>query len=152
MHDFPVCLFNSAFRGCQNPINGLCVVALSALSRHGSVILNPDKVRYVRAGLEQVGGLCRVGSGRVRVVGCGIIQTTSAPSRVNTGQHNAVQSVAEISPIQPPRVRRRCAGSPGRPTDPFIVAQRHPGRDKAKWGRTSGLISGRHVRRPLQWR
>jgi len=23
MHDFPVCLFNPAFRGCQNPINGL---------------------------------------------------------------------------------------------------------------------------------
>jgi len=27
MHDFPVCLFNPAFRGCQNPINGLCVPA-----------------------------------------------------------------------------------------------------------------------------
>ena len=26
MHDFPVCLFNPAFRGCQNPINGLCCV------------------------------------------------------------------------------------------------------------------------------
>ena len=26
MHDFPVCLFNPAFRGCQNPINGLCKV------------------------------------------------------------------------------------------------------------------------------
>jgi len=24
MHDFPVCVFNQAFRGCQNPINGLC--------------------------------------------------------------------------------------------------------------------------------
>jgi len=24
MHDFPVCVFNPAFRGCQNPINGLC--------------------------------------------------------------------------------------------------------------------------------
>jgi len=23
MHDFPVCLFNPAFRGCQNPTNGL---------------------------------------------------------------------------------------------------------------------------------
>jgi len=23
MHDFPVCLFNPAFQGCQNPINGL---------------------------------------------------------------------------------------------------------------------------------
>ena len=22
MHDFPVCLFNPAFRGCQDPING----------------------------------------------------------------------------------------------------------------------------------
>ena len=27
MHDFPVCLFNPACRGCQNPINGLCVPA-----------------------------------------------------------------------------------------------------------------------------
>ena len=25
MHDFPVRLFNPAFRGCQNPINGLCL-------------------------------------------------------------------------------------------------------------------------------
>ena len=25
MHDFPVCFFNPPFRGCQNPINGLCV-------------------------------------------------------------------------------------------------------------------------------
>ena len=25
MHDFPVCLFTPAFKGCQNPINGLCV-------------------------------------------------------------------------------------------------------------------------------
>jgi len=24
MHDFPVCLFNPAFRGCQNPTKGLC--------------------------------------------------------------------------------------------------------------------------------
>ena len=22
MHEFPVCFFNPAFRGCQNPING----------------------------------------------------------------------------------------------------------------------------------
>jgi len=25
MHDFPVCSFNPPFRGCQNPINDLCV-------------------------------------------------------------------------------------------------------------------------------
>jgi len=34
MHDFPVCLFNPAFRGCPNPINGLLlVVNLRMLSR-----------------------------------------------------------------------------------------------------------------------
>jgi len=27
MHDFPVCLFNPAFRGCQNPINGLLLLS-----------------------------------------------------------------------------------------------------------------------------
>ena len=26
MHGFPVCLFNPAFRGCHNPINGLLIV------------------------------------------------------------------------------------------------------------------------------
>jgi len=25
-YDSPVCLFNPAFRGCQNPMNGLCTM------------------------------------------------------------------------------------------------------------------------------
>jgi len=32
MHDFPVCLFNPAFRDCQNPINGLCLCVRSERS------------------------------------------------------------------------------------------------------------------------
>jgi len=30
MHDFPLCLFNPAFRGCQNPINGLTAAGAGA--------------------------------------------------------------------------------------------------------------------------
>jgi len=33
MHDFPVCLFNPAFRGCQNPINGLFVTPVNTQDR-----------------------------------------------------------------------------------------------------------------------
>jgi len=34
MRDFPVCLFNPAFRGCQNPINGLLLsICLSVCSK-----------------------------------------------------------------------------------------------------------------------
>jgi len=33
MHDFPVCSFNPAFRGCQNPINGLCFVCSLVMVR-----------------------------------------------------------------------------------------------------------------------
>jgi len=36
VHDFPVCSFNPAFRGCQNPINGLCDVT-SPLKRLSAV-------------------------------------------------------------------------------------------------------------------
>jgi len=35
MHDFPVCLFNPAFRGCQNLINSLCVSDIQVVPEHG---------------------------------------------------------------------------------------------------------------------
>ena len=36
MHDFTVCLFNPSFRGCQNPINGLCTRRKAAPSQPGA--------------------------------------------------------------------------------------------------------------------
>ena len=39
MHDFPVCLFNPAFRGCQNPINGLLLLSsLFTARRYASAV------------------------------------------------------------------------------------------------------------------
>jgi len=34
MHDFTVRSFNPAFRGCQNPINGLCEAHIATTTTH----------------------------------------------------------------------------------------------------------------------
>ena len=64
MHDFPVCLFNPAFRGCQNPINGWFVCEVSttrALTCPETVRQRPCMTREIEAWLSD----SRVGNNSV---------------------------------------------------------------------------------------